>query len=440
MNKTFLIIAVTGAALCATGCLREPEVRTDHPAGKSLVMYWGKDRDTKRAAYRIAHHAGAALFDIAGKEPLPNPLDFDNFFIGAPLVDGAIPEPAAAFLGETDFFDGYAALFWTSRKFGARASRAPLINGARVLGEQDFQGIHLMSAEALERIIGSWADSVLADLASRHAAGFRAEYVMKAFAHAYPDRVTETAFRNGDWAFRMDEVWYYYAGGRLIPEAERENPAAWSPQQIYRYSPEPSLAAAEAGPLSARLEASRRFQFSAARGGRGTVNSAARRYPFYEDLLETRTSDEAFSRQRSVTFLGYTVTAHRLMAEPLARVEKHILTTARANAAVSSWLKSVYSVSCWNWRNILGSERRSYHAYGIAVDLQMRPRAGMETYWRWTAGKGIDWRNVPRINRLEPPAEVIRIFEENGFVWGGKWPWYDTMHFEYRPEILLLSF
>jgi hypothetical protein len=66
-------------------------------------------------------------------------------------------------------------------------------------------------------------------------------------------------------------------------------------------------------------------------------------------------------------------------------------------------------------------------------------RAGMETYWRWTAEKGMDWHSIPREKRLEPPDAVAGIFEENGFLWGGKWPWYDTMHFEYRPEILLLS-
>jgi hypothetical protein len=28
------------------------------------------------------------------------------------------------------------------------------------------------------------------------------------------------------------------------------------------------------------------------------------------------------------------------------------------------------------------------------------------------------------------------IFEKHGFIWGGKWYHYDTMHFEYRPELL----
>jgi peptidoglycan LD-endopeptidase CwlK len=34
------------------------------------------------------------------------------------------------------------------------------------------------------------------------------------------------------------------------------------------------------------------------------------------------------------------------------------------------------------------------------------------------------------------PIEIVKIFEANGFIWGGKWWHYDTMHFEYRPELL----
>ena len=34
------------------------------------------------------------------------------------------------------------------------------------------------------------------------------------------------------------------------------------------------------------------------------------------------------------------------------------------------------------------------------------------------------------------PLELVAAFERHGFVWGGKWWHYDTMHFEYRPELL----
>jgi hypothetical protein len=37
-------------------------------------------------------------------------------------------------------------------------------------------------------------------------------------------------------------------------------------------------------------------------------------------------------------------------------------------------------------------------------------------------------------NRM--PMEIVEIFEKHGFIWGGKWGHFDTMHFEYRPELL----
>ena len=31
------------------------------------------------------------------------------------------------------------------------------------------------------------------------------------------------------------------------------------------------------------------------------------------------------------------------------------------------------------------------------------------------------------------------IFEKHGFIWGGRWYHYDTMHFEYRPEMIAIA-
>jgi hypothetical protein len=32
--------------------------------------------------------------------------------------------------------------------------------------------------------------------------------------------------------------------------------------------------------------------------------------------------------------------------------------------------------------------------------------------------------------------EIVDVFERHGFIWGGKWYHFDTMHFEYRPELI----
>ena len=80
------------------------------------------------------------------------------------------------------------------------------------------------------------------------------------------------------------------------------------------------------------------------------------------------------------------------------------------------------------WRTIKGSDRLSMHSFAMAVDV------GVEhsDYWKWSKPKaGAD---IPYRNRF--PVEVAQIFERHGFIWGGKWYHYDTMHFEYRPELL----
>jgi hypothetical protein len=76
-------------------------------------------------------------------------------------------------------------------------------------------------------------------------------------------------------------------------------------------------------------------------------------------------------------------------------------------------------------RTIAGTSNRSAHAYGAAIDIS--PASG--NYWRWEAKGKYQYRN--RI-----PAEIVRIFEKHGFIWGGKWYHFDTLHFEYRPELL----
>jgi peptidoglycan L-alanyl-D-glutamate endopeptidase CwlK len=82
----------------------------------------------------------------------------------------------------------------------------------------------------------------------------------------------------------------------------------------------------------------------------------------------------------------------------------------------------------FNWRSIAGSNQLSAHSFGIAIDIN----PDYADYWRW-GGAGPNGAISYR-NRI--PRRVIEIFERHGFLWGGKWYHFDTMHFEYRPELL----
>ena len=78
----------------------------------------------------------------------------------------------------------------------------------------------------------------------------------------------------------------------------------------------------------------------------------------------------------------------------------------------------------FKWRHIAGTNRLSVHSFGAAIDINVKYSA----YWRWNKG-------VYRYQNKIPKA-IVDIFERHGFIWGGKWYHYDTMHFEYRPELL----
>jgi D-alanyl-D-alanine carboxypeptidase len=89
----------------------------------------------------------------------------------------------------------------------------------------------------------------------------------------------------------------------------------------------------------------------------------------------------------------------------------------------------VPSAGTYACRSIAGTEQASAHGYGIAVDIAVKTAH----YWRWSRPDAVgqyQWRN-------SVPVEIIRIFEKHGFIWGGRWHSFDTMHFEYRPELLI---
>ena len=84
----------------------------------------------------------------------------------------------------------------------------------------------------------------------------------------------------------------------------------------------------------------------------------------------------------------------------------------------------------FNWRRIDGTKRLSSHSFGIAIDVNLK----YSNYWSWDDPKKEQFY-LGYVNRI--PMEIVEIFEKHGFIWGGKWFHYDTMHFEYRPELLI---
>ena len=85
------------------------------------------------------------------------------------------------------------------------------------------------------------------------------------------------------------------------------------------------------------------------------------------------------------------------------------------------------------WRPVRGAKRLSAHSYGIAIDIAIK----YSDYWLWKNPNATETSTIQYSNRI--PKQLVEIFERYGFIWGGAWYHFDTMHFEFRPEIIAYS-
>lgn len=92
--------------------------------------------------------------------------------------------------------------------------------------------------------------------------------------------------------------------------------------------------------------------------------------------------------------------------------------------------KYLTNASSFYWRKVRGANRQSAHSYGIAIDIN----TSYSNYWLWSNPNSSETDEIKYENKI--PIEIVKIFEKHGFIWGGRWYHYDTMHFEYRPEFV----
>jgi len=253
---------------------------------------------------------------------------------------------------------------------------------------------------------------------------------MRAYAAAFPQAISQAEYREGDWAVLLRGKWFYYAEGRLLPEDQREKAETWARQSFYSYPEELPPWKEPEGEMAERLKnvlANRK------------ANPPRRNPEFYDTLWQSHTRAESAANLVQINFLGKTFSVHRDLEGRLKKIDALIREAAKTDPAVQTFINEIGSIGAWNWRNVAVTASRSYHAYGVAVDILPRNLKGLATYWQWEADKSPEWYKIPYTRRYHPPMTVVKIFERYGFCWGGKWPLFDTMHFEYRPEIMALG-
>jgi hypothetical protein len=116
------------------------------------------------------------------------------------------------------------------------------------------------------------------------------------------------------------------------------------------------------------------------------------------------------------------VTAVNGIAQKLVEISHEIEKLPAEIRKAAFPIAGVYSC-----RPVADTGQMSMHAYAAAIDLNL----AVSDYWFWQKDKGDP---IAYKNRM--PRQIVDIFERHGFIWGGRWYHYDTMHFEYRPELL----
>ncbi|HYD11850.1 MAG TPA: M15 family metallopeptidase [Allosphingosinicella sp.] len=152
----------------------------------------------------------------------------------------------------------------------------------------------------------------------------------------------------------------------------------------------------------------------------------ARYEPFFDRVYGDCNRGEVAPRLRPVRWMpsrGGAILLFNSVNGAADRLEAVVRDLERLPRRMTRYL--VPAAGTYSCRFIAGTRQRSMHAYGLAIDINL----AHSDYWLWLGGEGTPYRN--RI-----PFAIVRIFERHGFIWGGKWGHFDTMHFEYRPELL----
>lgn len=238
---------------------------------------------------------------------------------------------------------------------------------------------------------------ILAIFIATPSAVFAQALTARALVLAYPEQISS---ENGGWLFWKDGFRQPISDGRNKTFQEKLKNASLADQLSLPYPkgpPQPRPPGPEEDPG--------RFRNSA----------------FFDKMYGDCEKGETQKHLKTIRWVGgepLRATEVNGVADRLSQIAEEL------NKLPEPLKKFAYpSSGTFSCRTVKDTGKRSMHAYGAAIDINTK----LADYWLWSGG---GYRN--RI-----PYEIVEIFERHGFIWGGKWGHFDTMHFEYRPEFFV---
>ena len=258
---------------------------------------------------------------------------------------------------------------------------------------------------------------------------FSSDAVFHAMERAYPSWV-KVRQADGISTMAVDGKDFVWASGRILGPEQQDHWQEFAPQPFYPYPRQ----LPDVGSWSDE-------QVAAVEGRLAQRRSAAprRESQFFDTLWGIHDRATADASQKRIRFFGLRVTVHKSLEAPLARIQTKLQAARNGDRTLDAFLKTLVELDGYNWRSIAETQSRSNHAYGAAIDIIPKSYRGKNPYWLWAPQEHPGWYRTAWAQRWEPHIALIQAFEDEGFIWGGKWLLFDTIHFEYRPEILVLN-
>ena len=233
---------------------------------------------------------------------------------------------------------------------------------------------------------------------------------INAILEAYGNYISKIETKENDVVFHINNKEVYYCEGRLLSKANIKNKKTYK-SVLYSYP-----------------------------GVQNNIidivewDKTPRSSDFTEALFGA--PSEISNNCKWIKFIRHSIFINNEIIEKLSKVESEILEAAKKKPEVIKFLDDCKAIYAYMPRNIRGTKSKSFHSFGLALDLIPESYNNKDVVWSWTKVFNKNWHLVPKEKRWAPPKEVIQAFENHGFIWGGNWLRYDNIHFEYRPEIL----
>ncbi len=261
----------------------------------------------------------------------------------------------------------------------------------------------------------------------------RPDIILESYQKAYPDIIKTVIQKDNDWALELhDGTVFYWAHGRMLTEEKKANWEDYRAYQVWAYRGDAR------DPTTYTAEYIDELRSRTSQSVRGVPQP-----PLDDDLLRALfgVGSRAETEESLVkaTLFGKNLNVNKEVAKKLPLINSQVNELAKTDAQVKDFLDTLSEASGYSWRAVAGTNRLSNHSYGLAIDVLPRGWGNKMMYWAWVRDYNDDWMLVPQEDLWTPPEKVVQVMLNNGFIWGGTWAIYDTMHFEYKPELIEIN-